>query len=480
MKQEQLKQSSQTHPFLPVIVTIPLEHFDADRLLNDSDDQQMVFTRSQVTTVILSPKQNIRGRNGQITITRADGNQTILEENPLDYLRRLVDRYQIPKQENLPFVAGLIGYFSYEFAGYAKDVDLPAVQDELDLPDFDLFLTDVVINYSADRQELSLSQLVADEGEIAAARAALASQAAEIASKMAAPATEKAVSNLPKPTFTNQFSLAEFTDRVQVAQDHIYAGDIFQLILSNPYLAQVSSQQVLPAIAARLKEEAPSPYHFYFHNGAYQAVGASPETLIKKTGQRLFSYPLAGTRRRGKTQAEDDFFAQELMANPKEQAEHNMLVDLGRNDLGRVSAFGTVRVTAIRQLLRFPNVMHLGSTIESQAQEGISPIDILAATLPAGTLSGAPKLSAMQIIAKLEDRKRGIYGGGIGTIGFDGDVDLCIGIRLAYQQNDQLVVHSGAGIVADSQAKQEYQEFENKSRLMMNLLKGEKADALVD
>nr|WP_230402936.1 chorismate-binding protein [Lentilactobacillus kosonis] len=214
----------------------------------------------------------------------------------------------------------------------------------------------------------------------------------------------------------------------------------------------------------------PSPYQFYFHHNDFESMGASPETLITKRNQSLFSYPLAGTRRRGKTVFEDEKFANELQASEKELSEHNMLIDLGRNDLGRVSKFGSVKVVSARNLLKFANVMHLGSVIESIVSEKATSMDIVDAVLPAGTLSGAPKVSAMQLIAQLENNKRGIYGGGIGYLGFDGDLDLCIGIRLVYRKGNQLVIHSGAGIVADSIAKYEYQEFNNKARGVVNSL----------
>ncbi|WP_369403910.1 anthranilate synthase component I family protein [Secundilactobacillus silagei] len=192
--------------------------------------------------------------------------------------------------------------------------------------------------------------------------------------------------------------------------------------------------------------------------------------MITKRGNTLFTYPLAGTRRRGATKEEDDKFAHELQTSEKEKSEHNMLIDLGRNDLGVVSQFGSVKVTKTRNLLKFSNVMHLGSTVESTADPKASAMDIVNAVLPAGTLSGAPKISAMQIISKLENRKRGVYGGCLGYLDFSGDLDLCIGIRLTYRKGNQIVVHSGAGIVADSIAKYEYQEFNNKARSVVNAI----------
>lgn len=525
LNQTDLKQYGQEYPFLPVIVSKKISNFDPVVLMQElgtTQDQTMIFQREGVTTFFLSLEQTITGRDGQIQVTSADGSVKTQQGDPIAFLNQLYQQYKIPKvTDTIPFVAGLIGYFAYDFVRYHPDVHLAPAQDDLGLADFELFLPKVVANYRHETKELILSQTVAsdrletDFEKVQQELNDLADQAGEIMERipgndLAAAKQENQdsfnhesleedetqsqpartfneslkgdeIESQSALTFSNQFTRAAFSDRVQITKEHIHAGDIFQLILSNPYLAKTDNQQLLPGVFTRLQAGPQSPYQFYFQNGDYQAIGASPETLIKKTGDRLFSYPLAGTRRRGKTAEEDHFFAQELQHSEKELAEHNMLVDLGRNDLGRVSQFGTVAVTKLRHLLYFPNVMHLGSTIESQAQADLTPVDILAATLPAGTLSGAPKISAMQIINQLEDRKRGIYGGGIGTIGFDGDLDICIGIRLAYQKDQHLVVHAGAGIVADSSSEEEYREFENKSRLMLDLVTKEAAaDAITN
>ncbi|MHA8110817.1 anthranilate synthase component I family protein [Lactobacillaceae bacterium Melli_B4] len=474
MKIENLKQYRHDYPFLPVSVSVSIDHFDPFAILNHFDvdgKHSMMFDQAKEhqITVIVNPLATITGRNGSITIERADGTSEVIHQSPIEYLNRVYQQHRMPKLDNvMTFNHGLIGYFSYDFARYAKDVHIEPVADDLALDDFDVLLPNIVINYNRETKQLTLSKAIASHrlvADFAKTQAQLTDDANQLVKIMRMPVEYPATQ--PKH-FHNQFSLAEFEQRVQTAEEHIHAGDIFQLILSNPYMT--TSHDSLAGVAQRLYQDNPSPYHFYFQHGDYQAAGASPETLIKKTGPQLFSYPLAGTRRRGHTQAEDDQFATELLTSEKELAEHNMLVDLGRNDLGRISEFGTVKVTKLRNLLKFSNVMHLGSTIESTAKAGVTPVEILSATLPAGTLSGAPKLSAMQIINRLEQRKRGIYGGGIGMLDFNGDMDICIGIRLAYQKGDQLVVHSGAGIVADSIANQEYHEFENKSRLMMNTI----------
>jgi anthranilate synthase component 1 len=271
---------------------------------------------------------------------------------------------------------------------------------------------------------------------------------------------------LSKPEL--HFDREEFAEKVANTKKHIVDGDIFQLILSNPQHGTMSGS--LYPVTKNLFKDSPAPYQFFYKHNDFETVGSSPETLISKHDDKLFTYPLAGTRRRGKTPEEDAQLAYELTHSTKELSEHNMLIDLGRNDLGRVSKFGTVNVTRTRKLLHFSNVMHMGSTVESIADPQESAVDIVESLMPAGTLSGAPKISAMKIISNLEGQKRGIYGGCLGYFDFSGDLDFCIGIRLAYRQNDNLVVHSGAGIVADSIAKNEYQEFNNKARNVVDAL----------
>jgi anthranilate synthase component 1 len=215
----------------------------------------------------------------------------------------------------------------------------------------------------------------------------------------------------------------------------------------------------------------PSPYMFYFNSNDLEIAGASPETLVKLHDGRLYTFPLAGTRPRGANEQDDLALERELLADAKELSEHNMLVDLGRNDLGRISKFGTVEVERYMEVLRFSHVMHIGSTVAGNIREEFGGLDAINAVLPAGTLSGAPKIRAMQIINELERNKRGIYGGAIGYLDFTGNMDTCIAIRLAYKKNGKVFVRSGAGIVADSVPETEYQECANKSKALMTALK---------
>jgi anthranilate synthase component 1 len=272
-----------------------------------------------------------------------------------------------------------------------------------------------------------------------------------------------------KSDFKELFTQEEYCRMVEKAKGHIKEGDIFQVVLSNRFEAHFEGS-ILDTYRV-LRTINPSPYMFYFSGGNLEIAGASPETLVKLHNGRLFTFPLAGTRPRGATGEEDLALEKELLADEKELAEHNMLVDLGRNDLGKISKFGTVIVEKYQAILRFSHVMHIGSTVSGEACEGKTGLDAINAVLPAGTLSGAPKIRAMQIINEQEQNKRGIYGGAIGYLDFTGNMDTCIAIRIVYRRNNKVFIRSGAGIVADSKPESEYQECVNKSKAVMNALK---------
>ena len=261
---------------------------------------------------------------------------------------------------------------------------------------------------------------------------------------------------------TPLFDKEQFCEMVEKAKHYIFEGDIFQIVLSNRLSAPFEGS--LLNTYRMLRTINPSPYMFYFSGTDVEVAGASPETLVKLENGVLHTFPLAGTRPRGKTDAEDRALEAELLADEKELAEHNMLVDLGRNDLGRISKFGTVKVEKLHSIERFSHVMHIGSTVRGEIREDKDALDAIEAVLPAGTLSGAPKIRACQLIGELENNKRGIYGGAIGYIDFTGNMDTCIGIRLIFRKNGKVFVRSGAGIVADSVPEKEYEECLNKAR----------------
>ncbi|MBQ8121293.1 MAG: anthranilate synthase component I family protein, partial [Ruminococcus sp.] len=265
------------------------------------------------------------------------------------------------------------------------------------------------------------------------------------------------------------FTQQQFCDMVNKAKTHITEGDIFQIVLSNRLCAEYDGS--LLNTYRMLRTSNPSPYMFYFSGTDVEIAGASPETLVKLEDGVLHTFPLAGTRPRGKTDEQDKALEAELLADEKELAEHNMLVDLGRNDLGRISTFGSVKVERYMTIERFSHVMHIGSTVRGEIKDGCDALDAVSAVLPAGTLSGAPKIRACQLIAQLENNKRGLYGGAIGYIDFTGNLDTCIAIRSAFKKNGKVFVRSGAGIVADSVPVNEYRESINKAAAVVEALK---------
>lgn len=275
-----------------------------------------------------------------------------------------------------------------------------------------------------------------------------------------------------KSPFRELFSKEEYCRMVKKAKEYIYEGDIFQVVLSNQMEADIEGS--LLDTYRVLRTTNPSPYMFYFSGKRMEIAGSSPETLVKLEENTVSTYPLAGTRKRGKTEEEDRILEQELLNDEKERAEHNMLVDLGRNDVGKISRFGSVKVEKYMNIERFSHVMHIGSVVQGKLAEGKDAVDAIEAILPAGTLSGAPKFRACQIIDELERKKRGIYGGAIGYLDFAGNMDVCIAIRIAYTKNGKVFIRSGAGIVADSVPEKEYEECQNKARAVVEaILKGE-------
>jgi anthranilate synthase component 1 len=268
--------------------------------------------------------------------------------------------------------------------------------------------------------------------------------------------------------FRPLFDEAQYCSMVRRAKDYIKEGDIFQVVLSNRLEADIEGS--LFDTYRILREKNPSPYMFYFSSDDIEIAGASPETLVKLLRGELLTFPLAGTRPRGKSEDEDTALEKELLTDPKELAEHNMLVDLGRNDLGKISRFGSVMLERYLSVEKFSHVMHLGSTVRSVIREGKTGTDAVEAVLPAGTLSGAPKILDCEIIIELEKNKRGIYGGAIGYLAFNGDMDTCIAIRIAFKKNGKVFVRSGAGIVADSVPEKEYQECRSKMQGVLSAL----------
>ena len=395
--------------------------------------------------------------------------------NPNDYLREVLSHYKSPRFSNLPpFTGGLMGYFAYDYFGYSEPSIRKAVTDTEQFRDVDLMLFDKIIAFDNIRQKIILiANMQTDDPETNYNKAAWDIKQLEQLLRHGEKKEEPAGRLLGEvtPLFTKE----QYCEMVEKAKHHIHEGDIFQIVLSNRLSALFEGS--LLNTYRMLRTINPSPYMFYFSGTDVEVAGASPETLVKLEDGVLHTFPLAGTRPRGKTEEEDIALEHELLADEKELAEHNMLVDLGRNDLGRISKFGTVEVEKLRSVERFSHVMHIGSTVRGEIKDGCDALDAIASVLPAGTLSGAPKIRACELIAELENNKRGIYGGAIGYIDFTGNMDTCIAIRLAYKKNGRVFVRSGAGIVADSVPEKEYEECLNKAKASLRALElGEEID----
>lgn len=410
------------------------------------------------------PKLEITCMNGDMKV----GNLSFKADNPSQVLRQLLEDYKSPRIAGLPsFTGGLVGYFAYDYLGYSEPVVRVQVKDTEAFKDVDLMLFDKVIAFDNMRQKIVLIVNVRlDNVEVGYNKAVVElKQLADLlhfGEKLDEPSGK-----LTGPV-TPLFSQEEYCNMVEKAKHHIHEGDIFQIVLSNRLSAAFEGS--LFNTYRVLRTINPSPYMFYFSGTDVEVAGASPETLVKLENGILHTFPLAGTRPRGKTEQEDLALEKELLADTKELAEHNMLVDLGRNDLGKISKFGTVKVEKLHSIERFSHVMHIGSTVRGEIRPDKDALDAIEAVLPAGTLSGAPKLRACQLISQLEDNKRGIYGGAIGYIDFTGNMDTCIAIRIAYKKNNTVFVRSGAGIVADSVPINEYQECLNKARASLKAL----------
>lgn len=388
--------------------------------------------------------------------------------HPGQAIREILSRYRSPKVEGMPpFTGGLVGYFSYDYIKYAEPTLRLSSGEGAEFRDVDLMLFDKVIAFDHGRQKLVLIAGV-DPDRLEASYRQAEEELDEIVRLLNSGAKAAFRPLRLKEPLAPCFPREEYCRMVERAKHYIREGDIFQVVLSDPLTA--GAEGSLFDVYRVLRTENPSPYMFYFSSDDVEIAGASPETLAKLEDGVLHTFPLAGTRPRGRNREEDLRLERELLADEKERAEHNMLVDLGRNDIGRISTLGSVRVEQYMGIERFSHVMHIGSTVSGHIRPDRDAVDAVDSILPAGTLSGAPKLRACEIIQELENRKRGIYGGAIGYLDFTGNLDTCIAIRLAYKKNGRVCVQSGAGIVADSVPEKEFQECTNKARAVVKAL----------
>lgn len=414
-------------------------------------------------------------QNGVVKIKGADNfeeftdDEVIIEtDNPSEIIKDLVKRNKSPKLDYLPpFTGGFVGYFAYDYIKYAEpSLNLDA-ENQDQFKDIDLMLFDKVIAFDNFKQKIILiSNIKTDDVEknYSKACAELKDLADLIKNGKKAEIEPLKLKSEFKPVFSRE----KYCEMVLKAKNYIKEGDIFQVVLSNRIEAEISGS--LFDTYRVLRTTNPSPYMFYFSSDDIEIAGASPETLVKLTDKKLYTFPLAGTRPRGQTEKEDLELEKELLRDEKELAEHNMLVDLGRNDIGRISEIGSVSVDKYLSIERFSHVMHIGSTVSGILRSDLDSLVAIDSILPAGTLSGAPKIRACEIINELEDNKRGIYGGAIGYVDLSGNIDTCISIRIAFARNNKVFIRSGAGIVADSVPDNEYDECLNKAAAVINAL----------
>lgn len=461
---------------VPIYSKIKTEVAPADALLkfkNVSSHCYMLEScedkdnHGRYTFVGYDPKLEITCRDHEVKITDSFGVRRF-KGSPQEHIRKVLNEYKSPKLKGIPdFAGGLVGFFGYDYARYSVKGFEPKSKDDAHFKDVDLMLFDKVLAFdNKDGTAFLIANMKTDDPEnnynAACREIGIMRDILENGKK--AQVQKPCLRSEPKPLFDT----AEYCKMVERAKRYIREGDIFQAVLSNRYEAEFEGS--LFYTYEELRRLNPSPYMFYFSSGDIELAGSSPETLVKLKDGRLFTYPLAGTRKRGATPREDGKLQTELLKDEKELAEHNMLVDLGRNDLGKISRFGSVKVEKYMDILKFSHVMHIGSEVSSKIKDGCDAVDAVDAVLPAGTLSGAPKLRAMEIIDELENNRRGIYGGGIGYIDLTGNLDICIAIRLAYAKNGRVYVRSGAGIVADSVPEKEDTECKNKARAVLTAL----------
>lgn len=413
----------------------------------------------------LDPVMRVTCSSGTVTIEKDEVKTTVKTDNPLDVLRSLLKNYNAPTLPDMPpFTGGFVGYFAYSMIGYAEPV-LRLTKDGG--CDFDLMLFDKVIAYDHLRQKIcivvnmSADNVLENYGHTV-------SEISKIVRIIQGNEPLPHNRCAEKPAFTCNVTLGEYCDMVEKTKAYIRDGDIFQAVISRRFSSAyrgslINAYRVLRTIN-------PSPYMVYMHFDDLELMSTSPETLVRLQAGRLSTFPVAGSRPRGADDAQDLALEKELLLDEKELSEHNMLVDLARNDLGKISKISSVEVMDYMMIHRYSKIMHIASRVESDILPERDALDAVEAILPAGTLSGAPKIRACEIIEELEKTPRGIYGGALGYIDFTGNLDTCIAIRMAVKQDGVVSVQAGGGIVADSVPEREYEESGNKAQAVINAI----------
>ncbi|MFB6345432.1 MAG: anthranilate synthase component I [bacterium] len=420
----------------------------------------------------VDPRGEVYWRNGELT-TSGDRLPDINASNPLDALRELIQRWNAPSPDELPdFTGGLVGYLGYEMVHYIENkVAVKPPTKEYDFSDLRMFLVDKMVIFDHVKRTIYLVGHLYADGSLKEDYRRVDRELEALVEDLRAPTEAPDIVEDDRPfedRLRSNFERQEFQEAVESTKEYIRSGDIFQAVISQRFTVSDANHPF--NLYRRLRSLNPSPYMFYLDYGEYQLVGSSPEILVQKEGDKVRVRPIAGTRRRGGTPEEDKTLEQDLLSDQKELAEHTMLVDLGRNDIGRVSNPGSVTVTEQNTIERYSHVMHMVSNVEGTLKSKCDSIDVLEAAFPAGTVTGAPKVRAMQIIEELEPSRRGPYAGAVGYISFQENLDTCIVIRTILAQDDQFHVQAGAGIVADSRPDREYEETREKAQALFQAI----------
>ncbi|WP_010651854.1 anthranilate synthase component I [Oceanobacillus massiliensis] len=411
----------------------------------------------------MNPYEEVIGYDNKTEIIDSiDGRIDIIDKNALHYLQQHLPK--IDAMLPLPFYGGAIGYIGYDSIRQFEDIGNP-LPDNLEMPDIHFMLYKDIIVFDHSSDDIYLIAINTDEQSLEQLDARVKAMQPFLAKN-----EDSFDTDFERIRFEPETTEEIFKEKVEIAREHIRKGDIFQVVLSQRMSAAIEGHPEFPfSFYRKLRKANPSPYMFYIDFGDYLILGASPESLVQTTGKEIVTNPIAGTRPRGRTAEEDEALMQELLDDEKEVAEHRMLVDLSRNDLGRVCESGSITIPTYMKIEKYQHVMHIVSEVKGKLRQHLSGLDALISCLPAGTVSGAPKISAMQIINTLEEVKRGAYGGGIGYINFNHDLNIALTIRSLIIKNQRAHIQAGAGIVFDSIPENEYQETLNKARSLMEV-----------
>lgn len=455
--------------FTPVHIFKALRRGEENAFILESVSSENQWDR--YSFIGINPKMEVKIDKNIAEVTK-DGIKTCSEtDNPVDFIENIMKDYTSPKIEGMPkFTGGFVGYFAYDTVRYAEKNLVNMPEDDTNMPDCHLFLYNELVAYDHLQNKVVIILNISLDDDI--------DEQYNAAKKRFLKIEDKINSYFERPHSRGSFTdyevksnvtKEEFIKNVNIAKKHIKDGDIFQIVLSQRF--EIDNPPDSFNVYRMLRAVNPSPYLYYFTSSDYKIAGASPEMLVSVTDGIVKTKPIAGTVPRGKNSSEDRELEKKLNSDPKERAEHTMLVDLGRNDVGKVSKFGTVEVESFMKTEKYSKVMHLVSDVKGELRDDKSALDTLMAVLPAGTLSGAPKVKAMELIDQLENKRRGLYGGTVGYIGFDGNIDTCIAIRTVLFKNNKAYVQAGAGIVCDSVPEKEFEETQNKSLAMINAIK---------